>query len=184
MKITAYMNLLPRHIHLDLTTRSVCLDASGRGWNMGVYPDKESAAAVISKDEASYAVTAELPEGTVFEVRGSIDQTEGRGGSYVAGLFDNFPAAHAAAKGLGVMGRPGDITVLPAPVNVFGDVDSWRAAFDRSAARKTTTSGTTSLLSILELAGDDAAALGAADPEFAIWLKLNDKFAPKTGAAA
>lgn len=184
MKIIAYMNLLPRHIHLDLTTRAVCLDASARGWNMGVFPDEESAAAALSKDEASYAVTAELPDGSVFEVRGSVDQTEGRGGSYVAGLFDNLPAAHAATNGLGAQGQPGSITVLPAPVNVFSDVGNWREAFDLSQARKVTTAGPGSLISIVELAADDARAIGAADPEFAIWLKLNEKFAPRAGATA
>jgi hypothetical protein len=178
MKITAYMNLLPRHIHLDLASRTVSLDKSARNWDMGVYPSKEVAAATLGKDWDTYAVTADFPDGTVFAVRGELDQTEGKLGGYLAGLFDNYPAAYAAAEGLGVMGRRGDISVRPAPVNVFSDVAAWKVAFDYDQARKDSGSGAHYLRDFVELAGDDAAAMGTADPEFAVWLKLNEKYGP------
>jgi hypothetical protein len=186
MKITAYMNLQPRHILLDLATGTVSLGSSARNWNMDVYPTKEAAAAALSgaKDWDTYAVTADLSDGTVFTVRGDKDQTEGKLGWYVAGVFDNFPAAFAAAEGLGVMGRRGDIAVRPGPVNIFSTVEDWKARFDLSAARASSPVDSVNLRQIVELAADDAQALGTADPERAIWMKLNEKYAPKTGATA
>lgn len=185
MNITAYMNLQPKHIDLDFTTSTVRLDRSARNWDMDVYPSIEVAATAMNSDVATaYTVTAEIPDGSVFEVRGEIDQTEGKLGGYIAGLFDNFPAAYAAAAGLGVMGRRGDVLVRTAPVNVFSSVEEWSSTFDRGAARTASSSASFNLRSVVELAADDAQALGAADPEYAVWLKLNEKFAPKAGATA
>lgn len=184
MKIIAYMNLQPRHIHLDLATGVVSLDSSARNWDMAVYPSKEDAVATLNDEWGTYAVTADLPDGTVFAVRGELDQTEGKLGGYLAGFFDNYPAAYAAAEGLGVMGRRGDISVRLAPVNVYSDVAAWKAAFNFDEARKDSGSGTLYLRNVVELAGDDASALSAADPKFAIWLKLNEKYGSKAGATA
>lgn len=184
MKITAYMNLQPQHIHLDLTSGTVALDDSARSWDMDVYPSAETAAQHLYKDAETYTVTAEIPDGSVFEVRGEKDQTEGKLGGYIAGLFDTFPVAYAAAAGLGVMGRRGDVLVRPAPANVFSTVEDWKSAFDRDAARATKPNNSFSLKSVAELADDDARAVGAADPEYAIWQKLNEKYAPKAGATA
>jgi hypothetical protein len=185
MKITAYMNLQPSHIHLDLATGTVKLDGSARSWQMDVYPSVQAAAEALHEGYSSYAVTAELPDGSVFEIRGERDQTEGKLGGYIAGVFDNFPAAYAAAAGLGVMGRRGEVLVRTAPVNVFSTVEDWKARFDLDAARAAKPADSTTLLrGIVELAADDAQALGAADPEYAVWLKLNEKFAPTVGATA
>ena len=184
MKIIAYMNLQPKHIHLDLAKGAVSLDSSARNWDMDVYPSVGTAAKALHKDAATYAVAAELPDGSVFEVRGEIDQTEGRLGGYVAGRFDNFPAAYEASEGLGVMGRRGDVLVRPAPVSVFSSVEEWKAAFDRDKAREAKTNDSFNLRAVVELAPDDGQALGAADPEYAIWLKLNEKYAPTTGVTA
>lgn len=185
MKITAYMNLRPQHIHLDLATGIVSLDASARNWSMEVYPSIEAAAEVLNKElAATYAVTAELPDGSVFEIRGERDQTEGKLGGYIAGVFDNFPAAYEAAARLGVMGRRGEVLVRTAPVNIFSTAEEWRTGFDLAAAAKAKPMDSTTLRSFVELAVDDTQAIGAADPEYAIWLKLNEKFAPTTGATA
>lgn len=184
MKITAYMNLLPKHIHFDLTTGTVALDDSARSWDMDIYPSAEIAAQHPYKDAETYTVTAELPDGSVFEVRGEKDQTEGRLGAYIPGVFDSFPVAYAAAAGLGVQGRRGEVLVRPAPERVFSTVEEWKSAFDRDAARATKPNNSFKLKSVAKLAADDARAVGAADPEYAIWKKLNEKFAPKAGATA
>lgn len=184
MKITAYMNLHPQHIHLDLTAGTVSLDGSARSWDMDVYPSVEAAAAARhSEGSSTYAVTAEIPDGSVFEVHGEKDQTEGRLGSYVAGVFDNYPAAYEAAAGLGVMGRRGDVLVRLAPASVFSSVEEWKHAFDRDTC-KAVSSSPFNLRAVVELAADDGQARGAANPEYAIWAKLNEKFGPKAGVSA
>lgn len=184
MKITAYMNLNPQHIHLDLTTGAVSMDGSARRWDMDVYPSVEAAAAARHSEESStYTVTTDIPDGSVFEVRGEKDQTEGRLGSYVAGLFDNYPAAYEAAAGLGVMGRRGDVFVRLAPASVFSSAEEWKRTFDRDTC-KTFSSSPFNLRTVVELAADDGQARGAANPEYAVWVKLNEKFGPKAGVSA
>lgn len=184
MKIIGYMNLTPDQIELDTAKGTVGLAESGRGWQEEVYPSVEAAAQEAGADRHTYKVTAEVPDGSVFEVRGDIDQAEGRRGLYTAGYFDNFAAAFEASKGLGVMGRRGEVTILPAPMNVFSTVEEWKAETALRPARDSDPARRTELRAIVQLAPHDPKALGAADPEYAIWIKLNAKYGQAAGARA
>lgn len=181
MEITGYMNLTPQDIIFDHATRAAALGPDARGCLGEVYPDAETAEFSRVKGAATYAVTAEVANGSVFEVRADIDRTEGKLGTYVAGLFSNYSAAFEAAGGLGVYGRRGMITVMPEPLQVFDSIADWQA--QRPTAQMVKRAGT-DLRQLVNLRAGDAAALEAADPEYALFLKLREKFAPQDGATA
>lgn len=55
------------------------------------------------------AVVLVLEPTTLYEIRGEIDQTEGRGGTRLIGYTRHFDTAREYAKGKGVMGLPGKV---------------------------------------------------------------------------
>lgn len=180
MKITGYMQLKPEHIAYDEQTRTVRLAKAARGWNFDIYPTEELAAAAAYKGSAVYTVEAEVPDHSVFEALGDIDQTEGRLGVYCAGRFADYETAFRAATGLGVQGRRGPVEIKPPATRVYDTAEDWKADFDVQAARKIPRNGERILLSeVVELAPTDETAIGAADPEYALWLRLNQKFGEK-----
>lgn len=125
-----------------------------------------------------YRFEGEVPDGSVFEVRGDNDQTEGRGGTYVAGYFSSYPVAYKAAQGLGVMGTAGYISVAPAPAKVWDDHSQWKAQFSsRNPAAETRH---IHLEQVLRLAPNDTAAMSVANPEYVAYLELRAKFEPET----
>lgn len=179
MKITGYMRLKSEHIAYDQEKRTVRLSKEAHGWGHLVYPTLELAEANLGKGQQAYTVQAEVPDDTLFEVRGDIDMTEGRGGTYVAGFFADYADAFRAAEGLGAQGQRGYLQLKLGIERIYTSYADWRAEFDEGKARKAPQTERKDLLSIVDLAPDDAAALGAADPEYALWLKLNEKFGPK-----
>lgn len=180
MKITGYMRLKPEHIDYDQEKRTVRLAKDARGWGHLVYPTAELAAARPLQGAQVYAVQAEVPNDSVFEVRGDIDMTEGRGGTYVAGIFANYADAFRASEGLAAQGQRGYIQLKLGIEKIYTSYEDWKSDFSEREARKAPRGPErTDLHTIVELAPDDAAALGTADPEYALWLKLNEKFGAK-----
>lgn len=180
MEITAYMNLTPKNLIFDPVTRGTALAPDARNPRHVVHPDLESAASALIGGQATYTVTADVPDGSIFEVRGEFDQTEGHLGTYIAGLFSNYAAAFEAADGLGLHCRRGEITVRPELLEVFDSAADWSAR--RSPARYSGTSGT-DLRMLVNLRAGDTAAQEVAD-EYALFLKLSEKYAPQNGAAS
>lgn len=177
MKITGYMQLTTDHIDYDQQTRTVRLTKAARDWSKTVYPTAELAAERLMAGAQIYAVTAELPNDSVFEVRGDIDQSEGRGGRYTAGYFADYASAFRAADGLGVQGTRGEVLIKTGIDRIYTSYEDWQEEFNLAAARNAPrASERISIREIVELAPTDETALGAADPEYALWLKLNEKF--------
>ena len=180
MKITGYMHLTPEHIDYDQQTRTVRLAKDARSWQRTVYPTAEMAAKDPFAGTQVYAVTAELPNDSLFEVRGDIDQTEGRGGAYTAGYFADYASAFKAAEGLGVQGSRGQVLIKTGIDRIYTSYEDWQEEFNLAAARKAPrATERISIRDIVELAATDETALGVADPEYALWLKLNEKFGAK-----
>lgn len=180
MKITGYMLLTPDLIAYDPEERTVHLAKEARFYGRMVFPTFELAATPTARGEQIYAVQAEVPNDTVFEVRGDIDMSEGRGGTYIAGIFANYGDAFLAAEGLGAQGRRGYLNLKLGIERIYTSYADWKKEFNPAEARNAPQGNErTDLLSIVDLAPRDAAALGAADPEYAVWLRLNEKFGKK-----
>jgi hypothetical protein len=181
MKITGYMQLKPEHIAYDEQTRTVRLTKEARGWQHTVFPTADEAARwAADAGTEVYAVTAELPNDSTFEVRGDIDQTEGRGGLYTAGYFADYASAFRAAEGLGVQGTCGQVLIKAGMDRIYTSYDEWKAEFSPAAARTAPRpSERLSIREVVELAPTDESALQTADPEYALWLRLNQKFGAK-----
>lgn len=181
MKIAGYMQLKPEHIAYDEQSRTVGLTKDARGWQRTVFPTAAAAAeAPAEQGTAVYAVSADLPNDSTFEVRGAMDQNDGSGGTYTAGYFADYASAFKAAEGLGVQGHRGQVLIKMGVDRIYTSYEEWAAEFDRDAARKAARSSNhVSIREVVDLDPSDGAALGTADPEYALWLRLNEKFGSK-----
>ncbi len=112
---------------------------TGIGYGRNDEPDEHAAGPLPKRVQA----TVEL----IFEARGDIDQTEGRGGTRVIGYSRLRSEAAEMAKGQGAMGTPGQVHAVQAVffdgggVYVLGprlDVDWSREKLKASALAKLT----------------------------------------------
>jgi hypothetical protein len=109
------------------------LNKTGRDTYPVVYPTLELAAAETFPDAKAYIVTAEIEDGTIFEVLGRIDWAGKEFGAYTAGFFWDYDDAFQAAEGLGYGGNRTNILVRPGVTEIFEDFASWKAQFNATA---------------------------------------------------
>lgn len=174
MKISAYAGVNPGEVEFDPITRTVSFTSKARPEFRPRVPEPGARGDRLSW----FKVEAEIPDGSVFEVQGDTDQTEGRGGRYTAGYFSTHEAAWNASSGLGVQGCPGHVRIAPMPEKVWDSVKEWHSNRVNSKS-KVRAAAPTELGAVFKLVQGDTDTLGLASPEYAAYLVLKAKFEPE-----
>ncbi|MHA7274885.1 hypothetical protein ACX80Z_15860 [Arthrobacter sp. TMT4-20] len=176
MKFRSFVNLSPEQLLHIPEAHRVTIDPSVDRTTLILYPTIRLAQESLKKRStaASYLVSTQLGEDSFFEAIGSVEPADGSPVEYVAGLFYSYSDAFKASHGISSLYKDGRVVAVPRQ-RPYDSYMKWSLDFNMPSAVPSEVTKV-DLRFAVEL--DDPSALVAADPQYAEFLRLKEKYEP------